>query len=257
MRWVNRRDGFPPATLAETAAAWWGEVCTAPGVFCWRQPFFWNAVPDHVPASAAMQGRRGVVLIHGFVCNRGFWTPWLRRLRHDDRAFVAVSLEPVFSDIDAYVPAIDDAVRRVTEATGLPPVLVCHSMGGIAARAWLRSTGDVTRVAHVITIGSPHRGTWLGRLSHVPNGRQMRQQNDWLNRLNATELDVGQAVGKSAPPAPNFYTCWYSNCDNIVFPASTSTLPGADNRLLRGVAHVQMAFDPRVIAHALRKIASL
>ena len=47
------------------------------------------------------------------------------------------------------------------------------------------------------------------------------------------------------------FTCWYSNCDNIVFPASVATLPGADNRFVPGVAHVELAFDERVFEHAL------
>jgi hypothetical protein len=35
--------------------------------------------PDHLPAEAS--GRRGVLLVHGFVCNRGLWNPWLQRLQ--------------------------------------------------------------------------------------------------------------------------------------------------------------------------------
>ena len=34
-----------------------------PQVFCWRQPFFSQRWPDHLPADA--QGRRGVLLVHG------------------------------------------------------------------------------------------------------------------------------------------------------------------------------------------------
>ena len=73
------------------------------------------------------------------MCNRGVWLHWLGHLRAAGHAHVAVNLEPVLGSIDGYAKAIDDAVRRVTEATGLPPVLVCHSMGGLAARAWLRA----------------------------------------------------------------------------------------------------------------------
>jgi hypothetical protein len=49
------------------------------------------------------------------------------------------------------------------------------------------------------------------------------------------------------PARHTLFTCWYSNCDNIVFPTSTAMLPGADNRLLRGAAHVQLAFVPEVM----------
>jgi triacylglycerol esterase/lipase EstA (alpha/beta hydrolase family) len=191
--------------------------------------------------------RRGVVFIHGFVCNRGFWNPWLVRMRTLGHPFVAVNLEPVFGSIDAYVPIIEDAVDRVTRATGLAPVLVCHSMGGLVARAWLRATSAHERVHHVITIGSPHHGTWLGRFSLLENGRQMRLGGSWVRGLEQGSDPVRNAL----------FTCWYSSCDNVVFPASTATLPGADNRLVRGVAHVELGFHPRVMDESLAKIAGL
>jgi hypothetical protein len=72
-------DPTPRATPAQLFRAWWGEVLSAPVVFCWRQPFFSQRWPDLLPAQA--QGRRGVLLVHGFVCNRGLWNPWLKRLR--------------------------------------------------------------------------------------------------------------------------------------------------------------------------------
>ena len=139
--------------------------------------------------------------------------------------------------IDDYAPQIDDAVRQVTQATGMAPLLVCHSMGGLAARAWLKQMKAETRVHHVVTIGTPHRGTWLARFGHGHNSRQMRLLSDWQ-----TQLDHEMPVDRHT-----LFTCWYSNSDNIVFPASTATLEGADNRLVRGAAHVQMAFLPEVM----------
>ena len=71
----------------------------------------------------------------------------------------------------------------------------------------------------------------------MTNGKQMRLRSRWLQKLAQTELPARRVL----------FTCWYSNCDNIVFPASTATLPGADNRLVRGAAHVQLAFLPPVM----------
>jgi predicted alpha/beta hydrolase family esterase len=244
LRFAGRLDPAPRPTWAELARAWAGETTAAPRVFCWRQPFRWRAVPDRLAAAPA--GRRGVVFIHGFVCNRGFWNPWMRALQARGHCFAAVNLEPVFGSIDDYIPIIEEAVVRITQATGAPPILVCHSMGGLAARAWLRARNARERVHHVITIGSPHRGTWLASFSRLPNGMQMAQQGEWLRALEQAERE-GSCAG---------FTCWYSNCDNIVFPASTATLPGADNRLVRGVAHVQLAFRPEVMAASLELITS-
>lgn len=235
-RAINKGEPIPQPSRTELLRAWLGETLTAPRVFFWRQPFRSSAIPDHI-ASPGSRGRRGVVFIHGFFCNRGLWNPWLRRIRDMDRAFAAVNLEPVLGSIDDYVPQIEAAVQQVSRATGLPPLLVCHSMGGLAVRAWLTRMKAEARVHHVVTIATPHCGTWLARFGRGHNSRQMRLQSDWQS-----QLDHEMPADRHA-----LFTCWYSNCDNIVFPASSATLPGADNRLLSGLAHVQMAFAPQVV----------
>ena len=238
---ANKSDPAPHATLREMLDAWLSEVLVAPLVFCWRQPFRADAVPDRLSSNAPNQGGRGVVFIHGFFCNRGFWTPWLERLQVQGNAFVAINLEPVFGSIDDYAPQVDLAVKKITEATGFAPLIVCHSMGGLAARAWLKIYGAEARVHHIVTIGTPHSGTWLARFSSGKNGLQMRLRSDWQAQLNE-----GMPEGRHA-----LFTCWYSNADNIVFPVSNATLPGADNRLVHGAAHVQMAFLPQIIEATL------
>ena len=241
LRRVNRGDPVPRADCTALARAWLAETLQAPRVFGWRQPFRWHVIPDRLACEAGFSGRRGVVFIHGFVCNRGFWTPWLRLLRESGHPFAAVNLEPVFGSIDDYVSIVEQAVAAVTLASGLPPVVVCHSMGGLAARAWLRAGPNGARAHHVVTIGTPHGGTWLARWSRVANGRQMALASDWLRQLD------NDSAALVLPP----FTCWYSNCDNVVFPSSTATLAGARNRLVVGAAHVGLAFHPKVMAATL------
>jgi len=241
--WTHGDDPTPKAGVGARLKAWWGEVLTAPTVFCWRQPFRSRAIPDHLPADA--KGRRGLVLVHGFVCNRGLWNPWLRRLRAAGVPFVAVDLEPVFGSIDAYARIVEAAVARVATATGQSPVIVAHSMGGLATRAWLRACGEDDRVHRVVTIGTPHRGTWLGRFGRTPNTRQMALGGAWVTALAAHEH----------PSRRSRFTCFYSDCDNIVFPPSTATLEGADNRRIAGWSHVHLAFHPDVFAEVRRWLA--
>lgn len=228
---VGANDSIQRATVMQYVGAWLAECCVAPRVFCWQQPFRWGSIPDRL----LPDDRRGAVLIHGFVCNRGFWNPWLRELRARGRAFVAVNLEPPFGSIDNYVRIVDEAIARVSAATGRPPLLICHSMGGLAARAWLRED-DGARVYRIVTIATPHRGTWLARFGRTANGREMRMDGEWLR-----QVDGEQASARKVP-----FTCWYSNSDNIVFPPSVATLPGADNRQVVGQGHVEMAFDRTV-----------
>lgn len=245
LRAVNRGDPAPPASVSELMRAWLGETWTALVVFGWRQPFRSRAEPDHLPPDA--RGRRGVLLVHGFICNRGLWNPWLRRLRAANVPCVAVDLEPVFGRIEQYAAIVDEGVRRLTEATGVPPLLVGHSMGGLAIRAWLAQYGGHDRAHAVVTVGTPHGGTWIARFAYSANGRQMRLGGAWLRDLRGRE----EAVGSARPP----FTCYYGHCDNIVFPASTATRRGADNRHLRGVAHVRMIYEDAVLDDVLHRLS--
>jgi triacylglycerol esterase/lipase EstA (alpha/beta hydrolase family) len=238
---VNRHDPAPRATILAHIKAWWGELCASVLIFNWWQPFRRAAEPDCM--SQSINGQVGIVLIHGFFCNRGFWTPWMQRLRSEGRVCVAVDLEPAFGSIDSYAQIIDNAVRQVQATTGLPPVLVGHSMGGLAIRAWLAWRGadgqaSEALVRRVITLGTPHHGTWLGNFSYSTNGAQMCLNSPWLKALKSNEASETAAK----------FICFYSNCDNIVFPVSSATLEGADNRFVGSLGHVAMAHDADVIA---------
>lgn len=240
LHFVQRGDVAPRPNARQLLSAWWCEVLTAPRVFLWRQPFRSNVEPDALPFRP--DGRRGVLLVHGFVCNRGLWNPWLRLLRARNIPFCAINLEPVFGSIDDYAEHIDAAVSRVEAATGLPVVLVGHSMGGVAIRAWFARFDADTRVHRVITIGSPHQGTWLARFGHTVNGRELRLDNPWLAKLATGETP--QRYGR--------FTCFFGHCDNIVFPAASGMLPGAQNIHVPATAHVQMVFRPQVFDEVCR-----
>jgi triacylglycerol esterase/lipase EstA (alpha/beta hydrolase family) len=160
----------------------------------------------------------------------------MKRLLKLDRAFVAVTLEPVFSNLDEYVPQVERAVRRMEAATGLAPVIVAHSMGGLVARAWLRSRATHKRsdgtdeAARLITIGTPHRGTWLAAFARTPNARQMRVGSEWMGAL----------ADKEPPTLAGLITSWWSECDQIVYPPPTGVYPGSEAKQLRGVGHIAL-----------------
>lgn len=241
---VGRDPAAPRASAADLLRAWAGEVVAAWRVFSRDQPLFADAEPD-VPATP---GRTGVLLVHGYFCNRGIWRPWLPRLRALGVPCTALTLEPAFGHIDDWVPVLARAAADLQQRTGRPPLVVAHSMGGLAVRAWLSAQPDAgvadAPVHHVITIGTPHRGTWMARFGHTRNARQMRLGHPWLAQLAAGETPQHWAR----------FTCFHGHADNIVFPASTATLPGAENIHLPAVAHVAMVQHPAVWAAVLGRL---
>ncbi len=248
---VNAAQGLAPWSWRGMLRALWGECRAAVAVFAWRQPWAWRDDPPvravTQPATSASASKalapRGVLLVHGYLCNRGLWRHWHRALADQGHAVEAVNLEPIRGSIDRYAPTLDAAVARLTARTGQPPLVVGHSMGGLAVRAWLRTAaGNAARVAHVVTIGTPHHGTGLARWGQGTNVRQMRPGNPWLRELAAAE----------SPRLYQRFSCWHSAGDNIVFPLGTAVLPGAQALALDHVGHVALADDPRVLAWVLR-----
>ncbi|HEY4080418.1 MAG TPA: alpha/beta fold hydrolase [Burkholderiaceae bacterium] len=227
--WINRSA---PVSLLR---ALWYEFWLYEWVFGWSQPFAEQRLPDLLPAQ---HGGRGVLLLHGFGCNRGIWNGWLRRLRGQSVACVALSLKPIHGSIEDYVPSIEEAIQRLREATGQAPLIVAHSMGGLAARAWWRTYGEPERICGIVTLGSPHSGTIAAYLGSTTNVQQMRPSSAWLRALAESEIT------KPLPPA----LCYLSACDQIVCPTPTARLPGARAVDLPGTGHLSMIFHPQVWA---------
>lgn len=239
--YCNRTDPAPGASVREVLRAWLTETWTALKVFLWWQPFRSTRYPDHLSAGTG----RGIVFVHGFLCNRGIWNAWYPELDRRRIPYLAINLEPVIASIDTYGDSIEHAVQRMQTATGLPPLLICHSMGGLAVRAWFRARHADAQVHRVVTIGSPHHGTrigtWTPQVPAIANAHQMRFGADW----------IGQLAQQETPDRRSKFVCYYSNCDNIVFPASCGALPGADNRHIGGLPHLAMAMDTRIMAQSL------
>lgn len=235
-------DSLRP-TPRQLFRAWLLEAEAVPRIFFWQQPFRSRAIQDWIPA-ASTGTRRGTVLVHGFVCNRGLWNRWMRRLREEGIPFIAVDMEPVFGSIDDYVPIIDRAIAASAASTGLSPVVVAHSMGGLAVRAWRARSGDGARCHGVVTIGSPHHGTRMARHSAARNAREMRVGSAWLASLEALEKSL----------SAQRFVCFWGHCDNIVFPSVSATMPDADNRHLEGTPHLHMIHHPAVFEEVLHLV---
>ena len=242
LRVVPPAPGLPTAPLGDLLQAWWREVVVVTQVFSWQQPWAEHQQPDFLPEATQAKGRRGSVFLHGYSCNRGLWNGWMKALRVRGIPFIALTQEPAFGSIDRYAPQIDAAMRALQERTGLAPLIVAHSMGGLSARAWWRTQGHAAdRIHRILTLGTPHHGTLLAKLGTTENARQMRGDSEWLNQM---------ARDEPAQFASHF-DCLYGHCDQIVFPAETAILPGARVLHLPARGHLQLVFEPQAFERAM------
>jgi pimeloyl-ACP methyl ester carboxylesterase len=216
---------------------WWKETWHSFKLFAIHQPWL-AGFPE--PPLEPSPARPAVLFVHGYMCNRAAWRKWLPALSSHFNA-ATVNLEPVFGPLDRCVPPLHNAIQALRASTGAKRVtLVCHSMGGLAARAYLREHG-VDAVQRVVTICTPHYGTFFARFGFGAAARQMRVSSDYLQLLAEHRLDVE-------------FVCFASHHDNIVVPRSSQVFSGAEAVWFARIGHLSMITDAKVLRRVIEII---
>ncbi len=241
LRW---RDGRA-LPLGNNLAALASEVTTRIIIFNWSQPFQRFALgSDPVGADHGTP----VLLVHGFVSNRGIWIRLRRRLADAGVGPVyTVTLEPVTGSIDAMVVPLKARIEQILRETGKEKLtVVAHSMGGLITRAYMAQCGS-QRIARFITLASPHHGTRLAGMGLFECAAQMKFEGPWIEMLADME-----AANPPDVPALSIYTL----NDDLVYPPESSVLEWAENVPVSAVGHVALLFSESVairIITAIRK----
>jgi triacylglycerol esterase/lipase EstA (alpha/beta hydrolase family) len=224
-------------TPGQSALWWrsiWGEYVACCRVYMMQQP--WGNQPKLTLPPAGVSLKTPVVLVHGYLCNHRVWDAMAEQLRQAGHPVLAVDLEPLFVSIDRYAPIIEETVSELCRQTGADQVaLVGHSMGGLAIRAWMRSCGT-ERIAHIITLGTPHQGTRIDPHPKTPNGQQMAWHSDWLKALELSET----------PETRRLMHLALTPQDSIVYPQCEQRLEGAPVMIFEGLGHLELSQNREV-----------
>jgi pimeloyl-ACP methyl ester carboxylesterase len=116
--------------------------------------------------------------------------------------------------------------------------IVSHSWGGFLSRWCIEELGMGDQVRQLITICTPHQGTWATRLGIGSPRRDMMIGSPVVRMF------------KTAPPVPKYATIW-ANCDEIVCPPQFSLLGDPDGnpvftRIFEKVSHLSMLRNKEV-----------
>jgi triacylglycerol lipase len=185
-----------------------------------------------------MAERNPVVLIHGL----GDTCRLFRRMRAflEKHAWTVhcVDLVPNNGDVGldilaGQLAAYLDGVLGSSQVVDL----VGFSMGGLVARYYLQQLDSAKRVQRLITISTPHRGSWTAFFRSNTGARQMRPGSEFLRDLNHN-MRVFERV--------TFTSIW-TPLDLMVIPASSAAIPEARSIRIMNVAHPLMAGDRRVL----------
>jgi triacylglycerol lipase len=183
-----------------------------------------------------------IVMQHGYGHNGAAWFGTARAL--EKMGYRVYTLDqPMFASIDAMGDRLAARIEGVLKETNESQVtLIAHSMGGLIARAYLRTHGGA-RVKQLITLGTPHHGTHHAYLASGTNGRQMRPGNAWLIELAKTQVAVP-------------LTSIYSVHDTIISPQNSSRMSEANNIELTNIGHVSMPSGKATRVYVLAALQS-
>ena len=233
-------DRRPVARLGPIALArvWIGETWRSVIAFCIDQPWRANFAE---PTIRRNPSRPAVLLIHGYLCNRAVCRPWLASGLAGRWNVATITLNDAFAPIERYSDSIAAAVEQLRAASGSSRItLVCHSMGGLAARAYLRSHGPAS-IARVITINTPHHGTLFARFGRGENTHQMRRAASYVRKLGAE----AEAVE---------FICFASQHDNLIVPRNSQILAGAEAIWFERLGHLAMTGSDAFLARLIKVV---
>jgi pimeloyl-ACP methyl ester carboxylesterase len=192
----------------------------------------------------APDGGLPIVLVHGLGGNRGAWTPLRLFLRlHGRRRIFAFgfeegTLEKIAADLKQFV----ETVQRVCGEAQVD--IVAHSLGGLAARYAIQRLGMAPAVRTLITLATPHRGTYAAHYANTPLTLVLRPESPVLQDLNAD--DFSQTGIR--------FTSIGSDRDVYVVPKEMTVHPAAENVFVPGISHSQHLVAPRVFREVLARL---
>jgi triacylglycerol lipase len=193
-----------------------------------------------------------ILLVHGLVDNRSVFTLLRRALRR--RGFgqvLTLNYSPFTQDVRIVAAHLADLVERTCADTGHERVhVVGHSLGGVVARYYVQRMGGDARVHTLCTLGSPHAGTTAAHLLPSRLVRQLRPGSALLQELAAP-----------APACRTRFVAFWSDLDQLIVPKRSARIDHPDlvarNVLLRGVGHMSLPIDGRVVHQIATLLAHL
>ena len=194
------------------------------------------------PSRRELQGRRPIVLVHGFGQTRSnMWLLGVRLIGAGLGPTYTVNLKPMSMPVVELSRILSRRIDEVMEATGASDVdVVAHSMGGIVAR-YVDINRTNRRVRRLVTIGTPHKGTRAAELSIWRAAADLRIGCEAIQRM--PELEPGVIVAIS------------SEHDNLVLPPENGKVgKNGTDVVVSGVGHLTMLTDPWVASEVIKAL---
>lgn len=176
-----------------------------------------------------------LVFVHGLGGGRGDFAPMALYLRNKGRRRSYSIRFEGGGDVEARGGQLARFILQVLEANGESQVdVVAHSLGGVIAWTALVDHSMGPKVRRLVTMGSPHGGTYAARLGNTPVTWDLRPNSPFLQRLR-----------KSPFPSTVKATSFWSASDLVILPAESAALPNSQQIEMTPFTHYGYLIHPR------------
>ncbi|TXS01302.1 alpha/beta hydrolase [Streptomyces sp. col6] len=191
-----------------------------------------------------------VVFVHGYTGSASNWVTAMSVFRLN-----GWSGSDLFAyEYDSYGNNITNAqglaafVNDVKSRTGASKVaIVNHSMGGLVSQYYLKVLGGNSSVSHLASIaGANHGTTYAGACLIYTTCQQMYPGSSFISQITSGDETPGDTK----------YATWYSACDGVILPYTSTRLSGATNNNVVCQNHIGYLADTVVLGQVARFIAS-
>jgi len=206
------------------------------------------ALSPALPAAAAPA--TPVIFVHGYSGSASNWTTAMAVFQAG-----GYSSSQLFAyEYNSYGNNITNAqglatyVSQVRARTGASQVdIVNHSMGGLVSLWYLKQLGGAQYVRHLASIaGANHGTTYASACLIYVTCQQMYPGSSFINTLSAGDETPGSTK----------YGTWYSPCDGIIIPYTSTVLSGATNNYVACQTHIGYLTDTITLAAVRSFLAS-
>jgi pimeloyl-ACP methyl ester carboxylesterase len=183
-----------------------------------------------------------ILLVHGIVSNRSVFTLLRRGLTRRGFANVfAMNYATVATDVRTAALRLAEEVEQIVEETGFERIhIIGHSLGGLISRYYVTRLAGDARVHTLVTLGTPHSGSYAAYIAPTRLMRQMRPGSGLMHEL-------AQRVHGCRT---RFITYWSDN-DMAILPHESAALRhpdlGARNVRLHGAGHLTLPMLREVV----------
>jgi triacylglycerol lipase len=183
-----------------------------------------------------------VVFVHGYTGSASNWTTAMSVFRsagYSSNELFAYEYNS-YGDNRTNAAGLATYVNNVRSRTGSAKVdIVNHSMGGMVSLWYLKQLGGAANVAHLASIAGANHGTSAASACLIfVTCQQMLPGSSFLNTLASGDETPGSTV----------YATWYSPCDGIINPYTSTRLSGATNHLVACQTHIGYLTDTSVLS---------